>query len=120
MACCIHQAFLISICFFTNLCSAGDPPVYFYNFVVSYMTAPPLGVPQLVIAINGEFPGPTINVTTNTNVVVNVRNKLDEDLLMTWAGIKQKGASWQEGYSAPIARVLRSGTGLTKSKSLTR
>lgn len=37
-----------------------------------------------VIAINGKFPGPTINVTTNNNVVVNVRNKLDENLLIHW------------------------------------
>lgn len=37
-----------------------------------------------VIAINGKFPGPTINVTTNNNVAVNVRNKLDENLLITW------------------------------------
>ena len=37
-----------------------------------------------VIAINGKFPGPTINVTTNNNVMVNVRNKLDESLLIHW------------------------------------
>jgi len=37
-----------------------------------------------VIAINKKFPGPTINVTTNNNVVVNVRNKLDESLLLHW------------------------------------
>lgn len=37
-----------------------------------------------VIAVNGEFPGTVINVTTNYNVMVNVRNKLDEDLLVTW------------------------------------
>lgn len=37
-----------------------------------------------VIAINNKFPGPTINVTTNNNVAVNVRNKLDESLLIHW------------------------------------
>lgn len=37
-----------------------------------------------VIAVNGKFPGPIIDVTTNNNVVVNVKNKLDEDLLITW------------------------------------
>lgn len=37
-----------------------------------------------VIAVNGKFPGPILNVTTNYNVVVNVKNKLDEDLLITW------------------------------------
>ncbi|CAN1258775.1 Monocopper oxidase-like protein SKU5 [Linum perenne] len=50
-----------------------------------------------VIAINGKFPGPTINVTTNYNVVVNVRNKLDEHLLMHWSGIQQRRSSWQDG-----------------------
>lgn len=76
--------------------SAGDPSVY-YDFEVSDITASPLGVPQQVIAINGKFPGPTINVTTNNNVFVNVRNKLDENLLITWAGIFQRKSSWQDG-----------------------
>ncbi|KAK6121909.1 hypothetical protein DH2020_044334 [Rehmannia glutinosa] len=50
-----------------------------------------------VIAVNGKFPGPVINVTTNYNVVVNVRNKLDENLLMTWSGIQMRRSSWQDG-----------------------
>lgn len=37
-----------------------------------------------VIAINGKFPGPVINVTTNYNVDVNVFNRLDEPFLFTW------------------------------------
>lgn len=37
-----------------------------------------------VIAVNGKFPGPTINVTTNYHLVVNVKNKLDEGLLLHW------------------------------------
>ncbi|EPS71245.1 hypothetical protein M569_03512 [Genlisea aurea] len=75
----------------------ADDPVVNYNFVVSYITASPLGVPQQVIAVNGKFPGPTINVTTNNFVVVNVRNKLDEGLLLHWSGIQQRRSSWQDG-----------------------
>lgn len=37
-----------------------------------------------VITINGMFPGPLINATTNDNVYVNVFNNLDEPFLMTW------------------------------------
>lgn len=37
-----------------------------------------------VIGINGQFPGPVMNVTTNWNVVVNIRNNLDEPFLVTW------------------------------------
>jgi len=92
----VSSLFVIYICFFTSLCFADDPFVNF-DFVVSYITASPLGVPQQVIAINGKFPGPIINVTTNNNVVVNVKNKLDEDLLLTWNGIQQRRVSWQDG-----------------------
>ncbi|XP_059443605.1 monocopper oxidase-like protein SKU5 [Corylus avellana] len=90
------SVFLIHITLFVSLCFAGDPFVN-YDFVVSYITASPLGVPQQVIAINDKFPGPNINVTTNNNVVVNVRNKLDESLLITWSGIQQRRSSWQDG-----------------------
>ncbi|KAL0312823.1 UNVERIFIED_CONTAM: Monocopper oxidase-like protein SKU5 [Sesamum radiatum] len=86
----------IHICLLLGLSFAEDPFVN-YEFVVSYITASPLGVPQQVIAINGKFPGPTMNVTTNNNVVVNVRNKLDEGLLIHWSGIQQRRSSWQDG-----------------------
>ncbi|KAL9248303.1 hypothetical protein vseg_021641 [Gypsophila vaccaria] len=57
----------------------------------------PLGVPQQVILINGQFPGPNLNTTTNNNIVLNVFNKLDEPLLFTWNGIQQRKNSWQDG-----------------------
>ncbi|CAL9057292.1 monocopper oxidase-like protein SKU5 [Musa acuminata AAA Group] len=77
-------------------CSAGDPFAYF-DFDVSYITASPLGVPQQVIAISKQFPGPVMNVTTNWNVVVNVLNSLDEPLLLTWDGIQHRKNCWQDG-----------------------
>ncbi|PPD82428.1 hypothetical protein GOBAR_DD20643 [Gossypium barbadense] len=99
--------FLIHIALLSSSCFAADPFV-FYDFEVSYITASPLGVPQQVIAINNKFPGPTINSTTNNNVVINVRNKLDESLLLHWwdlyfaiifvkSGIQQRRSSWQDG-----------------------
>ncbi|KAL5186512.1 Monocopper oxidase-like protein SKU5 [Glycine soja] len=88
--------FLINVSLLLTLSSAADPFVS-YEFEVSYITASPLGVPQQVIAINNKFPGPTINVTTNNNVAVNVRNKLDESLLIHWSGIQQRRTSWQDG-----------------------
>eukprot|EP00249_Psilotum_nudum_P010861 c22815_g1_i2 orf=846-2642(+) len=74
-------------------------PFSYYEWTVSYMTVAPLGVQQKVIAINGEFPGPIINTTTNYNVQINVLNNLDEQLLLTWNGIQQRRESWQDGVS---------------------
>ncbi|KAG1354492.1 Monocopper oxidase-like protein SKU5 [Cocos nucifera] len=79
-------------------CSAEDPYAYF-DWDVSYITAAPLGVKQQVIGINGRFPGPIVNVSTNWNVVVNVLNDLDESLLLTWNGIQHRKNSWQDGVS---------------------
>ncbi|KAJ4822774.1 Serine/threonine protein kinase [Turnera subulata] len=85
-----HFALLSSLCF------AADPTIS-YEFKLSYITVSPLGTPQQVIAVNGNFPGPVINATTNYNVIINVRNQLDEDLLMTWPGIQMRRNSWQDG-----------------------
>ncbi|XP_075502750.1 monocopper oxidase-like protein SKU5 [Primulina tabacum] len=54
---------------------------------------------QPVIKINGMFPGPLINSTTNDIIHVNVFNNLDEPLLFTWNGIQQRLNSWQDGVS---------------------
>ncbi|KAI4346469.1 hypothetical protein L6164_007363 [Bauhinia variegata] len=59
----------------------------------------PVSADQPVITINGLFPGPLINATTNDNIYVNVFNDLDEPLLFTWNGIQQRLNSWQDGVS---------------------
>ncbi|OMO94906.1 Multicopper oxidase, type 1 [Corchorus capsularis] len=87
---------LIYIALLSSLCFAEDPYVS-YDFKVSYITIAPLGVPQRVIAVNGKFPGPLVDATTNYNVAVNVHNQLDENLLMTWSGIQMRRNSWQDG-----------------------
>ncbi|KAJ0611581.1 putative L-ascorbate oxidase [Helianthus annuus] len=79
-----------------NFAFAEDPFVY-YDWTVSYITASPLGVKQQAIAINGHFPGPILEATTNWNVVVNVKNDLDEPMLLTWNGIQHRKNSWQDG-----------------------
>ncbi|URE25838.1 L-ascorbate oxidase [Musa troglodytarum] len=63
---------------------AEDPYIYF-TWKVTYGTISPLGIPQQAILINGDFPGPNINSTSNNNIVVNVFNNLDEPFLFTCA-----------------------------------
>ncbi|XP_035548513.1 monocopper oxidase-like protein SKU5 [Juglans regia] len=62
-------------------------------------TIQPVSQDQSVITINGKFPGPLINATTNDFVHVNVFNTMDEPLLFTWNGIQQRLNSWQDGVS---------------------
>ncbi|KAJ6417811.1 hypothetical protein OIU84_001235 [Salix udensis] len=87
---------MIHIALLSRSSLAADPTIS-YDFKLSYITVSPLGVPQKVLAINGQFPGPLVNATTNNNVIIKVYNDLDEDLLMTWPGIQMRRNSWQDG-----------------------
>lgn len=62
----------------------SEDPYLFFTWNVTYGTLSPLGVPQQVILINDQFPGPVINSTSNNNLVINVFNNLDEPFLLTW------------------------------------
>lgn len=62
----------------------GEDPYLYFTWNVTFGTISPLGIPQQGILINGQFPGPNLNTTTNDNVVINVFNALNEPLLFTW------------------------------------
>ncbi|CAN0889917.1 L-ascorbate oxidase homolog [Linum grandiflorum] len=84
----------------------GEDPYIFFTWKVTYGTRSPLGTPEQVILINDEFPGPSINSTTNNNVVVNVFNNLDEPFLITWTGVQQRKNSWQDGVPGTNCPIL--------------
>ncbi|CAL0328051.1 unnamed protein product [Lupinus luteus] len=84
----------------------GEDPYLYFTWNVTYGTLSPLGVPQQVILINGQFPGPNINSTSNNNVVVNVFNNLDEPVLFHWNGIQQRKNSWQDGVLGTTCPIL--------------
>ncbi|GMH07611.1 hypothetical protein Nepgr_009451 [Nepenthes gracilis] len=83
----------------------AEDPYLFFTWNVTYGTLSPLGVPQQVILINGQFPGPNLNTTTNNNIVLNVFNNLDEPLLFTWSGIQQRKNSWQDGMPGTMCPI---------------
>ncbi|XP_059669147.1 monocopper oxidase-like protein SKU5 [Cornus florida] len=86
--------------FLSHLAAVANGEDFFLDWHVALNTTiKPVYVDQPVITINGMFPGPLINVTTNDVVHVNVFNDMDEPLLMTWNGIQQRLNSWQDGVS---------------------
>ncbi|KAL6564879.1 hypothetical protein OROMI_016329 [Orobanche minor] len=70
-----------------------------YNWTVEYKSWSPDGVNGSVIAINGKFPGPTINARAKDTIVVNLTNGLpaSEGVVIHWHGIRQFGTPWADG-----------------------
>ncbi|KAK4789292.1 hypothetical protein SAY86_020611 [Trapa natans] len=90
-------AVLVSLTVRAAVVVRAEDPYLFFTWNITYGTISPLGVPQQCILVNGQFPGPNINSTTNNNVVINIFNQLDEPFLMTWHGVQQRKNSWQDG-----------------------
>ncbi|KAM7528580.1 hypothetical protein LguiB_031990 [Lonicera macranthoides] len=91
------------------LCAAvvmkAEDPYHFFDWKITYGTLSPLGVPTEVILINGEFPGPNINCTSNNNIWVNVFNEIDEPFLLTWSGVQLRKNSWQDGTAGTMCPI---------------
>ncbi|KAE9465352.1 hypothetical protein C3L33_02745, partial [Rhododendron williamsianum] len=85
---------------------AESAEIFLNWHVMIDMNIKPVSVDQPVITINGMFPGPLINATTNDNVHVNVFNDMDEPLLLTWNGIQQRLNSWQDGVSGTNCPIM--------------
>ncbi|KAG9454860.1 hypothetical protein H6P81_007764 [Aristolochia fimbriata] len=84
----------------------AEDPYLFFTWNVTYGSISPLGRPQQGILINGQFPGPNINSTTNNNIVINVFNNLDEPFLLTWSGIQHRKNSWMDGMPGTNCPIL--------------
>ncbi|PKI65593.1 hypothetical protein CRG98_013986 [Punica granatum] len=96
----------------TTVARAEDPYLFF-TWNVTYGTISPLGVPQQGILINGQFPGPNINSTSNNNIVINVFNFLDEPFLFTCAARPNPQGSYHYGQ-INITRTIKLVNSATK------
>ncbi|XP_038988287.1 L-ascorbate oxidase homolog [Phoenix dactylifera] len=84
----------------------AEDPYLWFPWNVTYGTIAPLGIPQQVILINNQFPGPEINCTSNNNIIINVFNNLDEPFLLTWNGVQHRKNSWMDGTPGTNCPIL--------------
>ncbi|KAL3653300.1 hypothetical protein CASFOL_002981 [Castilleja foliolosa] len=85
-----------------------------FEWEVTKMLWSPDGVSGSLLAINGQFPGPTINASTGDNIVVKLTNGLEsEGLTIHWHGIRQLGTPWADGASNISQCPIESGNTYT-------
>ncbi|KAG2615715.1 hypothetical protein PVAP13_3NG041300 [Panicum virgatum] len=68
-----------------------------HTFVVSQMTMKHLCKETPVTVVNGQIPGPTIEVTEGDSVTVHVVNKSPHNITIHWHGVKQRRNCWSDG-----------------------
>ena len=72
-----------------------------FTWEMSYISASPNGVERPVIGVNGQFPPPTIFVSKNDQVVIQVTNSLNDSEFVTLHthGIFQNGTNYFDGVN---------------------
>ncbi|KAI1342548.1 putative multicopper oxidase [Xylariaceae sp. FL0016] len=68
-----------------------------YDWIVEERDGSPDGVNKRMTVINGQFPGPLIEINEGDIVVVNVMNKASNSTAIHWHGILQNGAEFMDG-----------------------
>ncbi|KAL2497907.1 Laccase-14 [Abeliophyllum distichum] len=71
--------------------------IHGYRFVVSDTPYTGPCSSKNILTVNGQFPGPTINVVRGDTLVINVYNNATENITIHWHGVKQPRNPWSDG-----------------------
>ncbi|KDP42892.1 hypothetical protein JCGZ_23834 [Jatropha curcas] len=108
---------LLVICIFLSLIETTLATVqerHLYKWEVEYMFGSPDGVENVVMGINGQFPGPTIRAKAGETIHVELTNKLHtEGVVIHWHGIRQLGTPWADGTASISQCVINPGEKFT-------
>ena len=86
---------------------AAPPQVRTYNWTIVDKDGNPDGVFKPMMMINGQFPGPMMEVNEGDTVIVNVQNAAKNATGIHWHGLLQNGTNFMDGVGGvtqcPIA-----------------
>eukprot|EP00267_Zea_mays_P045574 XP_020397881.1 putative laccase family protein isoform X2 [Zea mays] len=76
---------------------AADAEVHHHEFVVQETPVKRLCKTHNVITVNGQYPGPTLEVREGDTLVINVVNRAQYNVTIHWHGIRQMRTGWADG-----------------------
>ncbi|UZO16266.1 uncharacterized protein OCT59_007655 [Rhizophagus irregularis] len=76
-----------------------EPKKNIFDITLKRVTLAPDGFTRSLATINGQYPGPTIEVKKGDRIVINVRNELGEPTSIHSHGMFQRGTPWFDGVA---------------------
>ncbi|XP_022747254.1 laccase-7-like [Durio zibethinus] len=77
--------------------TASAATIVEHTFYVQNLTVSKLCNSQVITAVNGSLPGPTIDIQEGDTLIVHVFNKSPYNLTIHWHGVFQKLSGWADG-----------------------
>jgi iron transport multicopper oxidase len=96
------------------LCGLAWSRTVHHQWNVTWIQAAPDGFERRVIAINGQFPCPTLDLQKGDRVIIDVHNGLgDQDTSIHWHGISQRGTPYMDGAVGATQCPIPPGSSMT-------
>ncbi|KAL6126800.1 hypothetical protein ACLB2K_074845 [Fragaria x ananassa] len=91
--------FLLGLCLLlaSSTMSSAEPKTHNHEFVIQATPVKRLCKTHNSITVNGQFPGPTLEVNNGDTLVVKVTNKARYNVTIHWHGIRQMRTGWADG-----------------------
>ncbi|MBA0607194.1 hypothetical protein Godav_019535 [Gossypium davidsonii] len=107
----MERHFFFSACALLLLAAstASAARIVEHKFYVQNLTVNKLCNTQIITAVNGRLPGPTIRVQEGDTLLVHVFNKSPYNLSIHWHGVFQRLSGWADGPSMITQCPIRPG-----------
>nr|GEZ12926.1 laccase-12-like [Tanacetum cinerariifolium] len=109
-----RSVFLLSLLLlFSSLVSFANAKTHNHEFVVQATKVKRLCKTHNSITVNGQFPGPTLEVNNGDTLVIHVTNKARYNVTIHWHGVRQMTTAWADGPEFITQCPIRPGASYT-------
>ncbi|XP_008799813.1 laccase-3 [Phoenix dactylifera] len=98
---------------FFLLFSHTKAEVHYHDFVVQATPVKRLCKTHNIITVNGQYPGPTLEVKNGDTLVINVVNRASYNVTLHWHGVRQMRTAWADGPEMVTQCPIRPGGSYT-------
>ncbi|KAH7510541.1 hypothetical protein FEM48_Zijuj03G0111700 [Ziziphus jujuba var. spinosa] len=92
---------------------AADAKIHHHEFVIQATPVKRLCKTHNAITVNGQYPGPTLEINNGDTLVVKVTNKARYNVTIHWHGIRQFRTGWADGPEFVTQCPIRPGGSYT-------
>ncbi|PIA59570.1 hypothetical protein AQUCO_00400451v1 [Aquilegia coerulea] len=105
--------FLGIVLLLSSAASFAAAETQFHNFVVQQTPVKRLCKTHNIITVNGQYPGPTIEIKSGDTLIVKVVNKAQYNVTIHWHGVRQMRTGWADGPEFVTQCPIRPGGSYT-------
>ncbi|XP_047328827.1 laccase-12-like [Impatiens glandulifera] len=106
-------SFLFIVFIFANALPTLAQIVHQHDFIVQASRVTRLCKTQNIVTVNGQYPGPTLEINNGDTLVVKVTNRAKYNVTIHWHGIRQMRTAWSDGPEFITQCPIRPGTSYT-------